>query len=50
MTLKQLSALSGIVAASCYALIASSPFWPLVIALAALSGFNLATATKESKG
>ncbi len=47
MTWKQASAASGIIAAACYAFIAATPFWPLVIALAALSGYNLATATAE---
>ena len=49
MNLKQLSAISGIITAAAYALIASTPFWPLVIALAALSGYNLATATHQHK-
>ena len=49
MNLKQLSAISGIIAAAAYTFIASTPFWPLVIALATLSGYNLATATHQPK-
>ena len=49
MNLKQLSAISGIIAAAAYTFIASTPFWPLVIALATLSGYNLATATHQHK-
>lgn len=49
MNLKQLSAISGIITAGAYAFIASTPFWPLVIALAALSGYNLSTATHQHK-
>lgn len=47
MTLKQLSAVSGIVLAAAYAAIANAPFWPLIIALTALSGYNLANARKK---
>ena len=47
LSLKQLSAVAGIIIASAYAIIATSPFWPLVIALAALSGFNLAHASRK---
>lgn len=48
MTLKQLSALGGIIIAVVYALIATTPLWPLVVGLAALSGYNLKTATQEA--
>jgi len=49
MNLKQLSAISGIITAAAYTFIASTPFWPLVIALTTLSGYNLATATHQHK-
>ena len=48
MTLKQASAVSGIVVAA-YSIIADSPIWLIVIALAALSGYNLATATNQGR-
>lgn len=49
MTLKQASALGGIVVAAAYSIIAASPIWGIVVALAALSGYNLATATSSKK-
>ncbi|WP_284854219.1 hypothetical protein [Corynebacterium sp. MSK072] len=49
MTLKQASAVSGIVVAAAYSIIADSPFWPLVVGLAALSGYNLAAATTQQR-
>ncbi|MBK4181720.1 hypothetical protein [Corynebacterium macginleyi] len=49
MTLKQASAVSGIVVAAAYSIIADSPIWLIVIALAALSGYNLATATTQRR-
>ncbi|ERS59671.1 MULTISPECIES: hypothetical protein [Corynebacterium] len=49
MTLKQASAVSGIVVAAAYSIIADSPIWLIVIALAALSGYNLATATTQGR-
>lgn len=49
MTLKQASAVSGIVVAAAYSTIADSPIWLIVIALAALSGYNLATVTNQGR-
>lgn len=49
MTLKQVAAASGIVVAAAYSIIADSPIWLIVIALAALSGYNLAMATQERR-
>lgn len=49
MTLKQASAVTGIVVAAAYCAIADSPIWPLVVGLAALSGYNLATATTQQR-
>ena len=49
MTLKPASALGGIVVAAAYSIIADSPIWGIVVALAALSGYNLATAASSKK-
>ncbi|MER0089879.1 MULTISPECIES: hypothetical protein [Corynebacterium] len=49
MTLKQASAVAGIVVATAYSIIADSPIWLLVVGLAALSGYNLATATAQQR-
>ncbi|MDO5033077.1 hypothetical protein [Corynebacterium sp.] len=49
MYLKQLASTGGIIVAAAYAIIATAPFWPLVVALAALSGYNLSTATHQRK-
>lgn len=46
MTLKQASALGGIVVAAAYSIIADSPIWGIVVAL---SGYNLATAASSKK-